>query len=310
LWYYDIGYLIFGGVYNLKSPNGASIPGLSPDAVTCRIGGPIMASALEKLYRHYNRYEHIHPDPLEFVHHYASKSDREISGFIAAALAYGRVMQILRSVNSVLDLMGPSPSSFLLQNDPADIRNVFRSFKHRFTTGEMLSSLLTGIGKLMVEYGSLESCFLAGFSRADPNVLPGLGAFVKRIEQACGRALPTFLPSPEGGSACKRLNLFLRWMVRSDNVDPGTWQSVPASHLIVPLDTHMHRIAARMGLTCRKQADIRCAIEITGGFASIRPDDPVRYDFALTRFGIKPETLRMQHFFSLLKNGVEGWKIT
>ena len=290
----------------MKSSNGGSVHGLPDDAVGCPIGGSVLGPALEKLYRHYNRFEHIHPDPLEFVYLYDRKPDREITALIASALAYGRVRQILRSVTSVLDILGPSPSSFLLENRPADIVNAFRSFKHRFTTGEMLSSLLTGIGKLIVEYGSLESCFLSGFSPRDRNVLPALTAMVKKLEQAGGRALPTFIPSPEGGSACKRLNLFLRWMVRSDNVDPGTWESVPSSHLIVPLDTHMHRVAAKIGLTCRKQADIRCAMEITGAFASIRPDDPVRYDFALTRFGIKPEALPMRRFFSLLTNGVEG----
>ena len=286
--------------------NGGSIQSLPPNGVGGPIGGPVQALDLEEIYSFYNSFEHIHPDPLEFVYHYDSKPDREISAFIASALAYGRVQQILRSVGSVLDIMGPSPSAFLLENRPADIMNAFRSFKHRFTTGEMLAGLLTGLGKLIFQYGSLESCFLSGFSQGDRNILPGLAALVKKLEHACGRALPTFLPSPDGGSACKRLNLFLRWMVRSDSVDPGTWQTVPASHLIVPLDTHMHRISATMGLTCRKQADIRCAMEITGAFASIRPDDPVRYDFALTRLGIKPETLQMRRFFPLLANGVKG----
>ena len=115
--------------------------------------------------------------------------------------------------------------------------------------------------------------------------------------------MPMFLPSPDGGSACKRLNLFLRWMVRKDNVDPGIWQSIPASHLIVPLDTHMHRIAKAMGLTSRKQADIQSAIEITGAFSFIRPADPVRYDFALTRLGIKPGTPPTESFTSLLSIG-------
>ena len=289
----------------MKSTRGGSIeslPGASA-GITC---GRTPAPALEKLYRHYNSFEHIHPDPLEFVYLYNTKSDREAVGLIASALAYGRVSQILRSVGSVLDIMGPSPSSFLLENRPADILNAFGAFKHRFTTGEMLASLLTGIANLMVEYGSLESSFLTGFSRRDGNILPGLAAWVEKLEKACGRALPMFIPSPAAGSACKRLNLFLRWMVRSDNVDPGAWQAIPASHLIVPLDVHMHRIAGKMGLTSRKQADMRCALEITAAFASIRPDDPVRYDFALTRFGIKPETLRMQHFFRCLENGVEG----
>jgi uncharacterized protein (TIGR02757 family) len=258
------------------------------DVTSGLIGCAIMGPALEELYSHYNRFEHIHPDPLEFVYLYDNKLDMELSAFIASALAYGRVRQILKSVRSVLDIMGPSPSSFLLENRPAVIRKAFHSFKHRFTTGAILSDLLVALGKLTRKYGSLESCFQAGFRRQDPNILPALAELIKKLEQAGGRTMPTFLPSPDGGSACKRLNLFLRWMVRSDKVDPGIWQSVPASHLIVPLDTHMHRIALSMGLTSRKQADMRCAVEITGAFRSIRPDDPVRYDFALTRLGIVP----------------------
>jgi uncharacterized protein (TIGR02757 family) len=95
------------------------------------------------------------------------------------------------------------------------------------------------------------------------------------------------VPSPVGGSACKRLNLFLRWMVRQDGVDPGGWDNVPQSKLIVPVDTHMHRICLRLGLTTRKQANMATALEITEGFRALAPDDPVRYDFSLTRLGIR-----------------------
>jgi uncharacterized protein (TIGR02757 family) len=290
----------------LKSSNPGAVLSLAHDAGSGLNDGEIMGLALEELYSHYNRFEHIHPDPLEFVYLYDKKLDRELIAFIASALAYGRVGQILRSVRSVLDIMGPSPSSFLAENRPAAIRKKFRFFKHRFTTGEILSNLLVALKELTLEYGSLESCFRAGFSENDPNILPALTGLVKKLEKACGRMLPTFLPSPDGGSACKRLNLFLRWMVRSDNVDPGIWQSIPASHLIVPLDTHMHRIAAAMGLTSRKQADIRCAVEITEVFSAIRPDDPVRYDFALTRLGIKPGTPPTKFFSSLLSIGGQG----
>ena len=272
--------------------------GAGPFAVNAAFG-----PALEELYCHYNRFTHIHPDPLEFVYRYEEKPDRELSGFIAAALAYGRVQQILRSARSVLDSMGPNPSDFLLENPPRRIKGIFRSFKHRFTDGEVLSDLLLAARKLIRTYGSLESSFLAGFRHQDRNVLPALSSLVKKLEQAGGRTMPMFLPSPDGGSACKRLNLFLRWMVRSDNVDPGTWQSIPASHLIVPLDTHMHRIAVAMGLTSRKQADIRCAVEITEAFSSIRPDDPVRYDFALTRLGINPGGQPATPLALLLLNG-------
>ena len=289
----------------MKSSNPVALSSLAPDTGG-HIGRGISWSALEEIYRHYNRFEHIHPDPLEFVYLHENKLDRELSAFIASSLAYGRVGQILKSVQCVFDIMGPSPSAFLLENRPSNIRKAFRSFKHRFTTGEVLSDLLTALKRLIREYGSLEFCFLDGFSKHDPNILPALNLLVKKLEHAGGRMMPTFLPSPEGGSACKRLNLFLRWMVRRDNVDPGIWRSIPASHLIVPLDTHMYKIAASMGLTSRKQADIRCAIEITGAFSSICPDDPVRYDFALTRLGIKPGTPPAELFTSLLPIGGKG----
>jgi uncharacterized protein (TIGR02757 family) len=245
-----------------------------------------LRATLEGLYGNYNRFEHIHPDPLEFVYCYQNEPDREIVGFLASALAYGRVAQILCSVRSVLDPMGASPSAFLSSNSPSRIAKTFKFFKHRFTTGEDLASLLTGIRKLLRKHDSLEKCFLADFDQKEHNILPALAVFVRKLEEAAGRKMPMFLPSPDGGSACKRLNLFLRWMVRRDNVDPGIWRSIPASHLIIPLDTHMHRIALRMGLTTRKQADMRCAVEVTGAFRSICPDDPVRYDFVLTRLGM------------------------
>ena len=287
----------------MKPVTSGHLSDFGPCARYAATAGDTMGTALEELYRHYNHFEHIHPDPLEFVYRYEDKLDRELSGFIASALAYGRVRQILHSVGAVLDTMGPSPSSFLIEKPSADLRKTFRFFKHRFTSGGVLSDLLEALREVLLEWGSLESCFRAGFREEHQNILPALCGFVEKLEQAGGRTMPMFLPSPDGGSACKRLNLFLRWMVRKDNVDPGIWQSIPASHLIVPLDTHMHRIATAMGLTSRKQADIQCATEITGAFSTIRPADPVRYDFALTRLGIKPGTAPTDFFASLLSIG-------
>lgn len=241
---------------------------------------------LDELYLLYDRPEHIHPDPLEFVYNYSEQLDREVAGFIASSLAYGRVQQILSSVRTVLNRMGPAPSLFLLERSESDLREEFQPFKHRFTTGPILSALLIGLRRLIREYGSLESCFLRQYNPVHANALQALSEFVGKLDVAAGQKMPMFLPSPSGGSACKRLNLFLRWMVRKDNVDPGVWSGISASRLVVPLDTHMHRIALSLGFTARKQADLRCAMEVTGSFASICPEDPVRYDFALTRLGM------------------------
>jgi uncharacterized protein (TIGR02757 family) len=251
----------------------------------------ISRERLEELFSLYHRRELVHPDPLEFLYDYRGLRDREVVGLIAASLAYGRVAQILKSVSSVLERMDPSPSAFLLNSSLESLLSTFTNFKHRFTTGQDLAALLWGAKCLIEQYESLYACFTACFNDSDDSVLPALSAFVKKFNLSS----PTngkfsLMPSPDRGSACKRLNLFLRWMVRRDEVDPGVWSSVPASKLIVPLDTHMHRICFFLNLTKRKQADLRTALDITHAFRRIAPEDPVRYDFALTRLGIRDDT--------------------
>ena len=246
----------------------------------------LFRTALDELYGVYNRPDYIHPDPLEFLHRYESKADREIAGFLASALAYGRVKQILKSVETILAAMGPSPSAFLSEDSKNRSHPLFNGFKHRFTTGEQIACLLAGLARVIRAHGSIEGCFLSGYRSSDENILPALTKFVSELDGACGRRLAFLLPSPAQGSACKRLNLFLRWMVRRDAVDPGDWDGIPASKLVVPLDIHMHRIASRARFTARKQADLKSAVEITEAFRSICPEDPVRYDFVLTRIGM------------------------
>lgn len=240
---------------------------------------------LEALYRAHNRREHVHPDPLEFLYHYENLCDREIVGLVASSLAYGRVEQILKSVSAVLERM-PEPYYFLKSSSLESLRLTFRDFKHRFTTGEDLSIMLFGAKLIIQRYGSLYECFMTGLKDEDDSVLPALGLFTQRLMDLDLCEKNTLIPSPFKGSACKRMNLFLRWMVREDDVDPGGWKRVPASKLIVPLDTHLHRISLALYMTNRRQADIKTAQEITCAFRRITPDDPVRYDFTLTRLGI------------------------
>jgi uncharacterized protein (TIGR02757 family) len=242
---------------------------------------------LDSLYAEYNRQEFVHPDPLEFLRSYEDVADREIVALVASSLAYGRVSQILGSVNKVLDGMGPSPRLFLQASSEKRIRDTFKAFKHRFSTGRDLANLLVGVKKAVEEYGSLNECFLAGYDVRHETVLPALEKFVERLNDYGGDT--NLLPPPSKGSACKRLNLFLRWMVREDEVDPGGWSGVPSSKLIVPLDTHMHRIAMGLNMTARRQGNMRTALEVTRAFAEICPDDPIKYDFALTRFGIRDD---------------------
>ena len=147
--------------------------------------------------------------------------------------------------------------------------------------------MLWGLKKVLEEYGSLHDAFIEVLDEEEDTLLPALSRFTDLLRKHGPMTRNSLLPSPEKGSACKRLNLFLRWMVREDNVDPGGWGRVPRAKLIVPLDTHMHRIGRMLQLTGRKQADMRTAMEITHAFRKIVPDDPVRYDFVLTRLGIR-----------------------
>ncbi len=215
-------------------------------------------------------------------------SDREIVALVASALAYGGVRQILKSVNSVLERMD-SPCRFLRRATRQSLTERFRDFKHRFTTGEELAVMLYGVKRVIEQHGSLQACFSKGLAEDDDTILSALAAFVTELSAVFEGRPRSLLPSPVAGSACKRLNLFLRWMVRQDEVDPGGWDTIPRSKLIVPVDIHMHRISLKLGLTARKQANLRTACEITSAFKAFDPEDPVRYDFCLTRFGIRDD---------------------
>jgi uncharacterized protein (TIGR02757 family) len=231
----------------------------------------------------------VHPDPLETLYAYPDPADQEIVGLVAAGLAYGRVTQILAAIGAALEPLGPSPRGFLERTSGRTLDRLFAAFRHRFTAGFELSSLLVAVKRAVADHGSLQRLFRAGFGPDDETLLPALSAFVAALRALAPRPCPSLLSSPDAGSACKRLNLYLRWMIRCDAVDPGPWRGLPAAKLVVPLDTHLFRIGRTLGLTARRQPDLATALEITRGFARVAPRDPVRYDFALTRLGIRPE---------------------
>lgn len=263
----------------------SSLDGPESNASTTRV--PVTLADLEALYVKHNHRHLVHPDPLEFLYEYSDIREREVVGLIASGLAFGRVAQILASVRSVLNAMGPSPASFVHNGNLELFRRTFRTFVHRYADGESLALLLEGIRLATKRYGSLQQAvFLPLQTEEAPTILPGMQHLVGALQD-----FPQFVPHPllscpSMGSACKRLNLYLRWMVRQDNVDPGGWDQIRPALLVVPLDTHLYRIAREMGLTKRRSPDLKCALEVTAGFARFNPDDPVKYDFALTRPGI------------------------
>ena len=244
---------------------------------------------LERLYEKYNHRSLIEPDPLQFVYKYRRKRDKEIVGFLASALAYGRVEQIEKSLTNLFGRMGGSPFEYV-QDFNAERREKLKSFKHRFTTGENISDLLGILQIILSRFGNIEKLFLQGYSTRDENIVPALSRFCDSLSAAHDgetyRNLEYLFAHPARGSACKRLNLFLRWMVRDDDVDAGVWKGVDKAKLIVPVDVHMGRLCKMLRLYERKGVSLSTALEITDSFRRIEPGDPVKYDFALSRIGI------------------------
>jgi uncharacterized protein (TIGR02757 family) len=236
-------------------------------------------------------------DPLQFLHRYDDPDDREIVGLVASALAYGQVGQVLASVGRVMSFLGPRPARAV---DRLDARRALRGlagFKHRFNDGRDVVCLLEAARRARTRWGSLGGLLASGFRSEDRDVEGALAGFSGGMLQLMdgelyGRAgqVPAsarfFFPSPPA-SACKRLNLYLRWMVRPrDGLDFGQWTGVPPRALVVPLDTHLARICGRLGLTRRRTAGWAMAREITDWLLRLDPVDPVRYDFAICRLGI------------------------
>lgn len=254
---------------------------------------------LDRAYRRYHRPEYIEPDPLQLVRRYEDPRDQEIAGLVAALLAYGGVGVIVRNAGAVLDALGPSPAAAVARGDPRDWPRRFRRFKHRWTTGAQVAGLLRGMRGLLRKHGSLHAAFLAAYREGDETHLPALRTWSRALAAAGGAACRRLVPDPARGSACKRLFLYLRWMVRRDEIDPGAWAGLPASKLVVPLDVHLHRAARRLGLTRRRAADLRTALGVTAAFRRLCPEDPVRWDFALTRAGMAAERVRPRRFAPL-----------
>ena len=217
----------------------------------------------------------------------------EIAGLLSAALAYGRVQQIEKSLERLFAKMGDRPSEFV-RNFNASKRNKLADFKHRFNSGDDISDLLELLQEVMGKFGSIENFFAIGCSKNDINIANALSKFCSSLlamhaDRNAGKINKGFkylLSSPANGSACKRLNLFLRWMVREDDVDTGLWKSVDKCKLVIPMDVHMGRLTKILGFHNRKNIGFNTAVAVTERFARIEPSDPVKYDFALSRVGI------------------------
>jgi len=261
----------------------------------CRlqIGG--LKPALDELYDAFNVADSA-TDPIQIVKRYERDDDREIVGFIAAALAFGRVISVLQSIERVVAVIGPEPAAYVRRFDARRDGPAFAGIVHRWTREADIVALLWLLRQMVDRSSSLEGFFLEGYDEASEDISEALDSFSTRamaldLRKAYGRVpkqpgVCYFFPRPSAGSGCKRLNLFLRWMVRRDALDLGVWRRVSPARLIVPLDTHVIRVGRCLRLTTYTSPGWRMARDITASLRRLDPDDPVKYDYALCHLGM------------------------
>jgi uncharacterized protein (TIGR02757 family) len=255
----------------------------------------ILADRLNRLHETYD-ISFLDPDPLVLVREFSDPRDLEIAALFASAIAFGGVRTIMADVERLFDLMNGAPWETITQFDPVGDAGRFDGWYHRFVKGHDIALLASCIRRAIEEHGSLGQLFTASFDLSDPDIGPALAGFVAKLRSLAigpdsdrnppGRYFNYLLSSPADGSACKRMNLFLRWVVRTESPDLGLWRHIPVSHLVMPLDTHVARICRNIGLTTRKTANWAMAKEITAALRRIDPTDPVKYDYAICRLGI------------------------
>ncbi len=254
---------------------------------------------LESVYREFNRRELVAYDPLRCVHAQSQNRDREIVGLLASCLAYGRRDKIIEAVTECRHRMGDGTVvDFIADSSYTEKKRLFRNFTYRFNTGNDIALLLQTTGRILRRYGSIEAFFSNCSDTAGGDAALRLDAFSAGflshaccIEKSIPRSFAYLFPSPRNGSACKRANLYFRWMVRGcDGIDCGIWESASPETLVIPLDVHIARAARFLGICSRSQADWKTAQLITQQLKRVCTHDPVRYDFSLCQFGMLVQT--------------------
>lgn len=246
-----------------------------------------ISKLLETLYSKYNSVNSS-VDPIWNLKNVKSNLDKEILAFITSCYSYGNITQINKFINNVLNLTGPKISEFLISFNGYQSIDKY-NFVYRFNTNKDFFDLIFAISDVLKNYGSLKSLFLKHYNTEDVNVINALYGFTSEIRsvQKYNKSFEYLLPVIGRKSACKRLFLFLRWMVRKDNVDLGLWNNhIHTSKLIIPVDTHIYKISRKYGLITRKSLDLMFAVELTEKLKEFDPDDPVKYDFSLCHLGV------------------------
>lgn len=222
------------------------------------------------------------------LHNLKDSRDIELLGFIISCYTYGQVNLINAFIERLLKNTGTNIYEFTVNFSKSKDKKRLQDLYYRFNTGEHLISLFKILKKTIINNGSLNKMFLKYYDKNDENVLPALTGFVDELKSPLKERsqFKHFIPDPGSNSSCKRLNLYLRWMIRKDEIDLGIWKGIETSKLIMPLDVHVHRVAKHLNLVERKSPDLKFAIELTNRLKLFDPKDPVKYDFALCHIGV------------------------
>jgi uncharacterized protein (TIGR02757 family) len=253
-----------------------------------------LAATLERVLATTDKLARKERDPVRFVHRYADPLEAELAALVASSIAFGNVTTILAKGEELFARIGPGLGARAV--DRRFLRRRLQGFVHRLYDGDDLAGLLHGARRIQLAHGSLGAFVSMRFAAAGSLRIAASelvlairreGGFEGASRATGGGGAAHLLPDPAGPSASKRLQLFLRWMVRpADGVDLGLWPAIPTSALTMPLDVHIHRLSRNLGLTARNDVSFRTATEITVALARIDPVDPVRFDFALCHLGM------------------------
>lgn len=252
----------------------------------------ILKNKLNYHYRYFDKSK-ISPDPLEFPHRFSNRNDIEASAFISSVFAYGNIVQIMKTLEKIHHIMKNKPHEFILKFKYDRDKHLFDELKHRFYTPDDIARLFCALNKVYTNYGSIKYLFLLYYFDKEENLKNAISFFSNNFLSICGsgkgvtHGLKFMIPDPYKGSACKRMNLFLRWMIRKDELDFGLWTEISPSKLVIPVDTHIAKICRELKLSRSKNVSWRMAEEITGNLREFDPEDPVKYDFAICHIGMR-----------------------
>lgn len=241
---------------------------------------------LDEKYTQYNTLDFIDTDPVQVPHRYTIKEDIEIAGFLAATIAWGNRKMIINNANKLMLLMGNSPYDFIMNFTSNDL-NKLDGFVHRTFNSEDLKFFMKSLRNIYQQHGGLENVFAR--NQTIDSIQESISEFKKIFFETEHLPRTTkHVSDPLNNSAAKRINMFLRWMVRQDNqgVDLGIWKSIPMSILSCPLDVHSGNVARKLGILNRKQNDAKALKELDTKLRELDPYDPVKYDFALFGLGV------------------------